>query len=149
MGLPVTWWLCVLVSFLFIRSLAYNNLETLPRDVFSGMEALTKVWVSHLNFSLNYLSFGGFHFFYVLLNWFLDLIICLCSSCLLCLNSKKTKWMLFDWVHLHIFKQKLQQSPADCCLAPSIWMFVFIVVSSLVWIHAYCFCFIFTSAGAS
>lgn len=29
--------------FLLIRSLAYNNLETLPKDVFKGMDALTKV----------------------------------------------------------------------------------------------------------
>lgn len=31
------------VSSLSIRSLAYNNLETLPKDVFKGMDALTKV----------------------------------------------------------------------------------------------------------
>lgn len=48
---PVTWWLCAVL--LFIRSLAYNNLETLPRDVFSGMEALTKVWVHHLSLTFN------------------------------------------------------------------------------------------------
>lgn len=29
--------------FLFSRSLAYNNLETLPKDLFKGLEALTKV----------------------------------------------------------------------------------------------------------
>lgn len=28
---------------LFFRSLAYNNLETLPKDLFKGLEALTKV----------------------------------------------------------------------------------------------------------
>jgi len=31
--------------FLFVRSLAYNNLETLPKDIFKGMDALTKVYV--------------------------------------------------------------------------------------------------------
>lgn len=29
----------------YCRSLAYNNLETLPKDLFKGMEALTKVYV--------------------------------------------------------------------------------------------------------
>lgn len=29
--------------FFFSRSLAYNNLETLPKDLFKGLEALTKV----------------------------------------------------------------------------------------------------------
>lgn len=28
---------------LLCRSLAYNNLETLPKDLFKGLEALTKV----------------------------------------------------------------------------------------------------------
>lgn len=27
------------------RSLAFNNLETLPKDLFKGLEALTKVYV--------------------------------------------------------------------------------------------------------
>lgn len=29
--------------FFLFRSLAYNNLETLPKDLFKGLEALTKV----------------------------------------------------------------------------------------------------------
>lgn len=35
----------LLSFFLFCRSLAYNNLETLPKDLFKGLEALTKVYV--------------------------------------------------------------------------------------------------------
>lgn len=31
--------------FVISRSLAFNNLETLPKDVFKGLEALTKVYV--------------------------------------------------------------------------------------------------------
>lgn len=29
--------------FVLSRSLAYNNLDTLPKDLFKGLEALTKV----------------------------------------------------------------------------------------------------------
>lgn len=33
------------VFFCHSRSLAFNNLETLPKDLFRGLEALTKVYV--------------------------------------------------------------------------------------------------------